>query len=444
MKSSTRYLLVLLLGVFLGAAIVLDVRVLAGRDQQVPAELASLPVEEIRSIAEVYARIKANYVEPVSDKKLFANAVQGMLSGLDPHSAYLDPESHRDMRADTEGQFGGLGIEVTMDKDGFVKVVAPMDDTPAARAGIKAGDLVIRLDDKAVKGMTLNEAVRIMRGRPGSDITLTVVREGVPRPLKIKITRAVIKLVSIKHKLLEPGYGYVRITNFQIRTGRDLVGALRTLETQNKGRLKGLILDLRNNPGGVLTSSIEVSDLFIDSGLIVYTEGRMPESRQRFTAKPGDFLRGAPLVVLVNGGSASASEIVAGALQDHKRAVIMGTKTFGKGSVQTVLRVSGGGALKLTTARYYTPNGRSIQAQGIVPDILVDEGRVTKRDTSDRLKEADLARHLDNGKEDAADKKKKDGAPKPLSRRGLPAADDYQLNEALNLLKGVAIFSQKR
>jgi len=445
MKSSTRYLLVLLLGVFLGAAIVLDVRVLAGRDTKVPEELSSLPIEEIRSIAEVYARIKANYVEPVSDKKLFANAVQGMLSGLDPHSAYLDPESHRDMRADTEGQFGGLGIEVTMDKDGFVKVVAPMDDTPAAKAGIKSGDLVIRLDEKAVKGMNLSEAVRIMRGRPGTPITLTVVREGETRPLKIKIVRAVIKLQSVKSKMLEPGYGYVRITNFQIRTDRDLAAALRTLETRNKGRLKGLILDLRNNPGGVLTSSIEVSDLFLDSGLIVYTEGRMPESRQRFSAKPGDFLRGAPIVVLVNGGSASASEIVAGALQDHKRAVIMGTKTFGKGSVQTVLRVSGGGALKLTTARYYTPKGRSIQALGIVPDILVEEGRVTKRDTSDRLKEADLARHLGNGKEtEDAKKPGKETGPKPLSRRGLPPADDYQLNEALNLLKGVAIFSQKR
>jgi carboxyl-terminal processing protease len=448
MKSSTRYLLVLLLGVFLGAAIVLDVRVLAGRESKVPDELATLPVEEIRSIAEVYARIKANYVEPVSDKKLFNNAVQGMLSGLDPHSAYLDPDSHREMRADTEGQFGGLGIEVTMDKDGFVKVVAPMDDTPAARAGVKAGDTVIRLNDKAVKGMTLNEAVRTMRGRPGSDITLTIVREGESSPLKIRITRAVIKLQSVKQKMLEPGYGYVRITNFQIRTDQDLVAALRALEQENKGPLKGLILDLRNNPGGVLTSSIEVSDLFLDNGLIVYTEGRMPESRQRFSAKPGDAMRGAPLVVLVNGGSASASEIVAGALQDHRRAVIMGTKTFGKGSVQTMLRVSGGGALKLTTARYYTPKGRSIQAQGIVPDILVEEGRVTKRDTSDRLKEADLARHLDNGKEEPEDRKedvkKKKDEPRPLGRRGLPAADDYQLNEALNLLKGVAIFSQRR
>ena len=448
MKLTTRYVLVLLLGVFLGAAIVLDVRVLADRNSKVPEELATLPIEEIRSIAEVYSRIKANYVEPVSDKKLFTNAVQGMLSGLDPHSAYLDPDSAREMRADTEGQFGGLGIEVTMDKDGFVKVVAPMDDTPAARAGVKAGDLVIRLNEKAVKGMTLNEAVRAMRGRPGSDITLTIVREGESRPLKIKITRAVIKLQSVRQKMLDPGYGYVRITNFQIRTDRDLADSLRALEKENKGPLKGLILDLRNNPGGVLTSSIEVSDLFLDSGLIVYTEGRMPESRQRWSAKPGDLLRGAPVVVLVNGGSASASEIVAGALQDHKRAVIMGTKTFGKGSVQTMLRVSGGGALKLTTARYYTPNGRSIQAQGIVPDIVVEEGRVTKRDTSDRLKEADLARHLDNGKENGEpvknDPKKKGDTTKPLGRRDLPPPDDYQLNEALNLLRGVAIFNQRR
>lgn len=239
MKLTTRYVLVLLLGVFLGAAIVLDVRVLADRNSKVPEELATLPIEEIRSIAEVYSRIKANYVEPVSDKKLFTNAVQGMLSGLDPHSAYLDPDSAREMRADTEGQFGGLGIEVTMDKDGFVKVVAPMDDTPAARAGVKAGDLVIRLNEKAVKGMTLNEAVRAMRGRPGSDITLTIVREGESRPLKIKITRAVIKLQSVRQKMLDPGYGYVRITNFQIRTDRDLADSCARWKRRTRVRSRG-------------------------------------------------------------------------------------------------------------------------------------------------------------------------------------------------------------
>ncbi len=442
MKLATRYILVLFLGMFVGAAIILDMGVLAERDEPKEA-LAPLPLNELRSFTEVFSRIKTDYVEPVEDKKLLEDAVQGMLAGLDPHSAYLDADSFKDMRVETEGQFGGLGIEVTME-NGFVKVVSPIEDTPAARAGVKPGDLIIRLDDKAVKGLTLTEAVRLMRGKPGSDITLTIVREGATKPLKITLTRAVIKIQSVKSRMLESGFGYVRVTQFQAGTDRGLAEALKKLETENKGTLRGMILDLRNNPGGVLNSAVGVSDAFLDKGLIVYTEGRVADSKMKLSATPGDLLSGAPMVVLINGGSASASEIVAGALQDHKRAVIMGTKSFGKGSVQTIIPVSNGAALKITTARYYTPSGRSIQASGIVPDIVTEEARITKSEAADRLREADLARHLENGdeiakpkeepkKEDKKDDKKKD-------ETGKPAVEDYQLQEALNLLKGISFF----
>ncbi|MCR4331566.1 MAG: S41 family peptidase [Sulfuricaulis sp.] len=445
MKHATRYILVLFLGMFVGAAIILDMGVLAERDEPKEA-LAPLPLNELRSFTEVFSRIKSDYVEPVEDKKLLEDAVQGMLAGLDPHSSYLDADSFKDMRVETEGQFGGLGIEVTME-NGFVKVVSPIEDTPAARAGVKPGDLIIRLDDKAVKGLTLTEAVRAMRGKPGSDITLTIVREGATKPLKITLTRAVIKIQSVKSRMLESGFGYVRVTQFQAGTDKGLAEALKKLETENKGTLRGMILDLRNNPGGVLNSAVGVSDAFIDKGLIVYTEGRVADSKMKLSATPGDLLNGAPMVVLINGGSASASEIVAGALQDHKRAVIMGTKSFGKGSVQTIIPVSNGAALKITTARYYTPSGRSIQASGIVPDIVTEEARITKSEAGDRLREADLARHLENGdeiakpkeepkKEDKKDDKKKD-------ETGKPAVEDYQLQEALNLLKGISFFKDQ-
>ena len=437
MKLATRYILVLFLGMFVGAAIILDMGVLAERDEPKEA-LAPLPLNELRSFTEVFSRIKSDYVEPVEDKKLLEDAVQGMLAGLDPHSAYLDADSFKDMRVETEGQFGGLGIEVTME-NGFVKVVSPIEDTPAARAGVKPGDLIIRLDDKAVKGLTLTEAVRAMRGKPGSDITLTIVREGATKPLKITLTRAVIKIQSVKSRMLESGFGYVRVTQFQAGTDKGLAEALKKLETENKGTLRGMILDLRNNPGGVLNSAVGVSDAFLDKGLIVYTEGRVADSKMKLSATPGDLLSGAPMVVLINGGSASASEIVAGALQDHKRAVIMGTKSFGKGSVQTIIPVSNGAALKITTARYYTPSGRSIQASGIVPDIVTEEARITKSEAGDRLREADLARHLENGDETA---KPKEG-PKKEDKKdetGKPAVEDYQLQEALNLLKGISFF----
>ncbi len=439
MKSATRHILVLILGMFVGAAIILDMGVLAERDP-VKEAAAPLPLDELRAFTEVFSRIKADYVEPVEDKKLLQDAVQGMLSGLDPHSSYLDADSFRDMRVETEGQFGGLGIEVTME-NGFVKVVSPIEDTPAARGGVKTGDLIIRLDDKAVKGMTLTEAVRLMRGKPGSDITLTIAREGTAKPVKITLTRAIIKIQSVKSRMLDPGFGYVRITQFQAGTDKGLADIVRKLETENKGKLRGLVLDLRNNPGGVLNAAVGVSDTFLDKGLIVYTEGRVADSKMKLEATPGDVLNGAPIVVLINGGSASASEIVAGALQDHKRAVIMGTKSFGKGSVQTIIPVSNGAALKITTARYFTPSGRSIQASGIEPDILAEEAKLTKSEAGDRLREADLARHLENGDEIAKPKEesKKDDKKKDDTGKA-PAAEDYQLQEALNLLKGISVF----
>ncbi|OGI67836.1 MAG: peptidase S41 [Candidatus Muproteobacteria bacterium RBG_16_60_9] len=441
MKSAGRYTLVLLLGVFVGAGVTFDMTVMAEREQS--KATATLPIDELRTFTEVYARIKSDYVESVDDKKLLDEAIQGMLAGLDPHSSYLDVDSFRDIRVETEGQFGGLGIEVTME-NGFVKVVSPIEDTPAAQAGLKPGDLIIRLDEKAVKGLALSDAVRLMRGKPGSDIVLTVVREGSSKPLTFTVTRAVIKIQSVKQRLLEPGYGYVRITQFQAGTTNGVAIAIKKLETENKGQLKGMVLDLRNNPGGVLNGAVGVTDTFIDKGLIVYTEGRVPDSKLKFSATPGDALNGAPMVVLVNGGSASASEIVAGALQDHKRAVILGTKTFGKGSVQTIVPVSNGAALKLTTARYYTPDGRSIQAAGIVPDIITEDAKITRNDTATgRLREADLARHLENPNSSDAKSDDSNKAADSTTKKPKSGDEDYQLQEGLNLLKGIAIFQSQ-
>ncbi|MCK4586455.1 MAG: S41 family peptidase, partial [Gammaproteobacteria bacterium] len=374
-----------------------------------------------------------------SDKTLLENAIRGMLSGLDPHSSYLDAEGYKDLQVGTTGEFGGLGIEVGME-DGFVKVISPIDDTPAQRAGVKAGDLVIRLDEKPVKGMTLHQAVGIMRGKVGTDILLTIIREGEEKPLKITITRDVIKVRSVRSRTLEEGIGYLRISQFQSRTGENLVKAIDELKKENNGKLDGLVLDLRNNPGGVLDAAVDVSDAFLESGLIVYTQGRIADSEMKFEASPVRQLDGAPLVVLVNGGSASASEIVAGALQDHKRAIILGTRTFGKGSVQTILPLNNESALKLTTARYFTPSGRSIQAEGIEPDIILDPLKVTKIEgVSERIKEADLSGHLENG----TGKKKKNAKKKKEEKLSL-AQTDYQLYEALNILKGMKILQGNR
>lgn len=440
MSKFTRYALVLLLGVFIGTGVSLDTTVLAERDKGKPAP-ATLPIDELRTFSEVFSRIKSDYVESVEDKKLLEDAISGMLAGLDPHSSYLDPQGYREVRIGTEGQFGGLGIEVTME-NGFVKVVSPIEDTPAARAGVKPGDVIVRLDEKAVKGMSLSEAVKVMRGKPGTNITLTVVREGEPKPLKITITRAIIKIQSVKSRLLEPGYGYLRITQFQSGTDANVKDSLKKLEKENKESLKGIVIDLRNNPGGVLNSAVAVSDLFLNKGTIVYTEGRVADSKLNFNASPPDVLEGAPIVVLVNGGSASASEIVAGALQDNGRAVVMGTKTFGKGSVQTIMPMSNGAALKLTTARYYTPSGRSIQATGIDPDILTEQAKLTKAEgDQERLKEADLSGHLEGqSNPEAGDAQKAAGGGKASTG----TSEDYQLNEALNLLKGINFFQKKR
>lgn len=359
-----------------------------------------LPLNELRAFTEAFSRIKNDYVVPVEDKKLLEDAIRGMLAGLDPHSSYLSSEDFDELRVETSGEFGGLGIEVTMDKDGFVKVISPIDDTPAQHAGIQAGDLIVRLNDSPVKGMSLNDAVKIMRGKPGSEIILTVVREDEERPLKITVVRAVIKVKSVKYRLLDKEYGYLRITRFQAKTGTTLRDAVTKMKQEANGKMKGLVLDLRNNPGGVLNAAVSVSDAFLEKGLIVYTEGRVPDSRLKFKATPEDILKHAPMVVLVNGGSASASEIVAGALQDHHRAIIMGQKTFGKGSVQTILPMKNRGGIKLTTARYYTPLGRSIQADGIIPDIELAQVKVEAlKQGINPLKEADMIRHLIGQKE---------------------------------------------
>ncbi|WP_372694592.1 S41 family peptidase [Immundisolibacter sp.] len=394
-----------------------------------------LPIQELRLFSEVLGIIRQNYVEPITDSDLLKSAIRGMLTGLDPHSAYLEDDEFQELKEGTSGEFGGLGIEVGME-DGFVKVISPIDDTPAQRAGIQAGDLVIRLDDTAVKGMSLSEAVKKMRGKPGTDITLTVVREGEERPLQITITRAIIKVNSVRSRTLSPGYGYLRVSQFQTNTGRKLREAVTTLKEGNEGGLKGLVLDLRNNPGGVLTAAVSVSDAFITQGLIVYTEGRAPEAEQKFSATSGDVLEGVPIVVLVNAGSASASEIVAGALQDNGRAIIMGEKTFGKGSVQTILPIREDAALKLTTARYYTPKGRSIQAEGIEPDVTLERLQLTAIEQSiDPIGERDLARHLDNPNGEAPNKKQ-------AAERNL-AETDFGVHEALNLLKALNIVQSR-
>jgi carboxyl-terminal processing protease len=417
----------------------------ANTQENTDHENGTLPLDELRTFTEVFAKVKSDYVETIDDRKLIENAIRGMLEGLDPHSAYLDEESYGELQEGTSGEFGGLGIEVGME-DGYVKVISPIDGTPAAKSGIEAGDLIIKLDGKSVRGMSLNEAVDLMRGKPGTDLELSVVREGQEKPIDFTITRAVITAQSVRSEILEPGFAYARISSFQTHTAEDLRKAIEKLKEENKEGLRGLILDLRNNPGGILNAAVGVSDLFLDSGMIVYTEGRIADSKLKFTAKPSDILKEAPIIVLVNGGSASASEIVAGALQDHERAIIMGKQTFGKGSVQTILPMNNEAAVKLTTARYFTPSGRSIQASGIKPDIIIENIRVNKEETPNygRVKESDLSGHLDN----ANGEKEKNGTKKKSSKdekKDEPplAETDYQLYEALNVLKALAIQMKK-
>ncbi|MHB0990358.1 MAG: S41 family peptidase [Burkholderiales bacterium] len=470
MRNKLQKFSLIIFGVLIGVALSLHLPAIAEH-----GATQALPLDELREFTEVFGKIKSDYVEPVSDKKLIDDAINGMLSGLDPHSAYMDADAFKELEDGTQGEFGGLGIEVSME-DGFIKVVSPIEDTPAQKAGIKSGDLIIKLDDTPVKGMTINEAVKRMRGAPNTPITLTIVRKGVPKPFAITLMRAVIKVKSVKYKLIEPNYGYVRITQFQERTGENLAQAILALAKQNKAPLKGIVLDLRNDPGGLLNSAVGVASAFLKSGaLVVYTEGRTEDAKMRLTANPDSYLRGnqsdylknlpawvktVPMVVLINGGSASASEIVSGALQDQKRAVIMGTQSFGKGSVQTILPLGNGTGIKLTTARYFTPSGRSIQAKGITPDIIVEEAKVvnSNQDSLLNIREVDLENHLSNpnkpdaktvvmppvivepGKSSKPAKSGKEGKESKANPDEIVSKDDFQLNQALGLLKGINIF----
>jgi len=406
-----------------------------------------LALGDLRSFIEILNKIKLEYVEPVDDKTLIEHAVRGMLSGLDPHSAYLDPKEFQDLSIATSGKFFGLGIEVQM-QDGFVRVVSPIDDTPAFKAGIQPGDLIIQIDETAVKGLTLAEAVDKMRGEAGTKVTLTIVRQNASAPVVVTITRAEIKVASVKSRMLESGLAYVRISSFNVETGETLEREIEKLKKESKDAgIKGLVLDLRNNPGGVLDAAVKVSDAFLEKGPVVSIKGRELSSTREFMARPGDVLDGAPIVVMVNGGSASASEIVAGALQDQKRAVVVGSKSFGKGSVQTIVPLGDReAAIKLTTARYYTPSGRSIQGEGIEPDIAIRQLKVAKDDQQaafEGIEEADLKGSITNDKSKKKDKetalKEKESKAKEAKDAEQLAESDYALYEALNLLKGLVI-----
>lgn len=461
----------ILIGAIAGIMLSLNFSAIAKKDNI--EAIHPLPIEELRTFAQVFGRIKSDYVESVEDKKLITEAINGMLVGLDPHSSYLDKDDYKELQIGTQGEFGGLGIQVTME-DGVVKVISPIEDTPAFRAGIKTGDLIVKLDDTIVKGMTLNDAIKLMRGKPNTPIKITIVREGETEPLIFNLVRDIIKIQSVKSKMIEPGYAYIRITQFQEQTGENLAQAIRTLFTENTGSMKGLILDLRNDPGGLLNGAVAVSAAFLpENALVVYTEGRSPDAKMKLHANPEYYLRGpdedylkglpsevktVPMITLVNGGSASASEIVAGALQDHKRSVVMGSQTFGKGSVQTILPLGNNTAIKLTTARYYTPNGQSIQAKGITPDIL-DEA-----DNGDdqRLREADLNRHLTSGKKTETKKVDSDdtvkATSKPINKKKtnknkdeknktpieFGSAEDLLLTQAMNYFKGITAPPEKK
>ena len=407
---------------------------------------------QLNLFGEVFERVRSDYVEDVTDKKLIEDAINGMLSALDPHSSYMNARAFQDTQIQTRGEFGGLGIEVTME-NGLVKVVSPIDDTPASRAGLKPGDLIVELDGEQVQGLTLQDAVERMRGPVNSQIKLTI-RRGTTEPFVVTLQRAVIRIQSVRNSV-EGDLGYIRITSFTEQTETGLRAAIQKIKDQVGGnKLKGVVLDLRNNPGGLLDQAIAVSDAFIDKGEIVSTRGRRPEDAQRYNAKPGDLLNGLPMVVLINGGSASASEIVAGALQDHHRAIVLGTRSFGKGSVQTIIPLGGQGALRLTTARYYTPSGRSIQAQGIEPDIAVEQARLEKIDGGVIRREADLRGALRNdtlqqrqGQQAPQQQQQQPQPPKPDAQGEEPVlgdqAQDYQLSRAYDLLRGLALFNQR-
>tara|TARA_B100000035_G_scaffold303715_2_gene302569 strand:+ start:6132 stop:7541 length:1410 start_codon:yes stop_codon:yes gene_type:complete len=467
MKNKFKSLTLITFGLVFGILISVNLSVFADKK----SEAKKLPVEDLRIFAEVFGKIKADYVEEVEDKQLLTEALNGMLAGLDPHSTFLDQDHFKEMQQGTAGEFGGLGIEVGME-DGFVKVISPIEDTPAFKAGLQSGDLIIKLDDKSTKGMSLNDAVKIMRGKPGTSLNVQILRKGQDTPFDVKITRAQIKSQSVRAKLIQEDYGYIRVTQFQERTGEDVAKSINKLFDENKKPLNGLVLDMRNNPGGLLNAAVAVSAAFIPEGeLVVYTEGRARDSKMHLTAIPENFIRDpknnyieklpseikkTPLVVLVNNGSASASEIVAGALQDHKRALVVGTKSFGKGSVQSILPMNNGTAIKLTTARYFTPNGRSIQAKGIDPDIVVEDGfsglMSREADLSNRLSnpedqnnEADPDNSAENdAKKENTTSKSDDGAEALKSFKPLEfgTEEDKQFQEALNILKGIDIYKK--
>jgi len=443
-----------------------------------PPTNSSETYRQLNLFGDVFERVRADYVEKIGDQELIESAIQGMLASLDPHSSYMNAKSFRDMQVQTKGEFGGLGIEVTLE-NGLIKIVSPIDDTPAARAGLKPGDYITHLDGDQVMGLSLQEAVEKMRGPVNSDIKLTIRREGRDQPLDVTLTRAVVKIQSVRSRT-EGDVGYIRVTTFNEQTDKGVERAVEQIKKDAGSKLIGYVLDLRNNPGGLLDQAVSVSDAFLDKGEIVSTRGRNPEEGQRYNARPGDLAAGLPVVVLINGGSASASEIVAGALQDHRRAVLMGTKSFGKGSVQTIIPLPGHGAMRLTTARYYTPSGRSIQAKGIEPDIIVEQGHLeANKDGGAGRSEKDLRGALANpddkkkaaeeaksGEQKPAEQKPSDAKPeakpdetkpdaKPSdSKAGVkkddkkPAAktasadrpEDYQLDRALDLLRGVTLF----
>ncbi len=403
---------------------------------------------QLNLFGDVFERVRAQYVEEVSDEQLIEAAVQGMLGALDPHSGYLPPREFKDMQVQTRGEFGGLGIEVTME-NGLVKVISPIDDTPASRAGLQPGDLISQIDGEPIMGLTLSEAVERMRGPVKSEITVTVLREGEPAPFDVTLIRDVIKIRSVRWRI-EGDIGYIRITSFNEQTRPGLTEGVETLRGEIGDGMKGLVLDLRNNPGGLLDQAVAVSNAFLEQGEIVSTRGRRSENAQRYNAEAGDLLDGLPIVVLINGGSASASEIVAGALQDHDRAVVLGTRSFGKGSVQTVIPLPGEGAMRLTTARYYTPSGRSIQATGIEPDIAVERTTIAAVASEDRRRESDLRGRLDG--DPAAEPDGDADAGDPAADATPDSADagdedddviDYQLRRALDLLEGVALYNKK-
>jgi carboxyl-terminal processing protease len=437
------YLTVLLLGVAVGFF-------LAGQWVPSVSAVSRQDYESLDAFSNILSIVKKNYVEEVDTKNLVTGAINGMLTSLDPHSAYLTPELYKDLQMDTQGRFGGLGIEITV-KSGVLTVVSPIEDTPAAKAGIMPGDMIFKIEDEFTKDMSLVDAVKKMRGLKGTKINLSIKRENVPELIEFTLMRDTIRVQSVRSRVLDSGYGYIRLAQFQERSDRDVQKALEKLAAE-KGGLKGLVLDLRNNPGGLLTQAVRISDLFLDSGLIVYTEGRIESQKQKFYAQKDGSWMDFPVVVLVNGGSASASEIVAGALQDQKRAVVLGTKTFGKGSVQTILPLDDNSALRLTTARYFTPAGRSIQATGIVPDIIVEaapatqDGKPIDEKKRPSLREENLPGHLQNPQQNGA-QDQGDGDKEKLVPSTAPTGDetidkDVQLKRALDLLKSWDVFKQ--